>query len=381
MKLKTELHKETLAVHGQSGIDPLTKAINQPLYLSTTFERDKEDSSTFAYSRESHPNRHNLEATLAALEGGQRAFCFSSGLAAMSALLQSLKSGDHIILPKDIYFGAKHLVGDIWQRWNLNCTVVDLTQIENLQDAIQENTKLIWVETPSNPLLTIVDLSAVSKIAKQVGALSVCDNTLGTPMLQNPINFGIDVVMHSTTKSINGHSDVLGGALVFAKENEHSKRVATIQGSGGAVPSPFDCMMTLRGLQTLPLRVRQQCENAEFLCQYLKQHPAIEDVLYPGLASHPQHELAKSQMKSFGSVASLLIKGNEQQTRDVASALELIIEATSLGGTHTKIEHRHSIEGEGTQAPPNLLRVSFGIEHPMDLKADLEQALKRVIAC
>lgn len=376
---KIKYRQETLAVHGTATTDEATGSINQPLYLSTTFERGKNVSSDFAYSRESHPNRENLEATLALLEGGERAFCFSSGLAAMSALLQSLKAGDHIIIPRDIYFGAKNLIKNIWERWNLDCSIVDMTDLEQLKMALRDTTKLIWVESPSNPLISVVDLKKVAEIAHHCGALSVCDNTLGTPVLQNPIDFGMDVVMHSTTKAINGHSDVLGGVLVFAKDDVHCQRVKEIQASAGAVPSPFDCMMIQRGLQTLSLRVQKQCENAQILCDYLDQHEAVEHVYYPGLKSHPQHELAKHQMKGFGTVASFLVRGGEVEARSVASKLQLIFEATSLGGTHSKIEHRHSIEGAGTQAPPNLLRISFGIENAMDLKEDLEQALNQLL--
>jgi cystathionine gamma-synthase len=368
---------ETLSVHGTAGVEPHTGALNQPLYLSTTFQRDNDGtySRGFAYAREGNPNRQTLEMTLAQMEGGERAFCFSSGLAAISAMLQTLQAGDHVIFPHDMYFGAKKLMQQIWRRWNLQWSVVDMTDATNVRDALRENTKLIWIETPSNPLISIVDLAAIASIAREAGVLTACDNTLGTPVLQNPISFGIDVVMHSTTKYINGHSDIMGGVLIFAHESSVTKLVEEIQFEGGAVQSPFDCMMTMRGLQTMPLRVRAQCTNASLLSNYLYEHPAISDVYYPGLPSHPQHELAKTQMNDFGAMASIIINGDKKDAFAVTTKLKIIIQATSLGGTHSTIEHRHSVEGEGTLAAPNLLRMSFGIENAEDLKDDLAQAL------
>jgi cystathionine gamma-synthase len=368
---------ETLAVHGVAGLDTQTGALHQPLYLSTTYQRDDdgEYSRGYIYSRLGNPNRKTLEDTLAKLEHGACGLCFASGLAAFSAMLQALETGDHVIFPHDMYFGGKHLVQYNWQRWGLTWTSVDMTEPDNVRDALRPNTKMIWMETPSNPLITIIDLQAIADIARAAGALTVCDSTLGTPVLQNPLTLGIDVVMHSTTKYINGHSDVLGGALVFAQDGPVAERVRVIQEQGGAVPSPFDCMLIMRGLQTMPLRVREQCATALKLSHYLHDHPAIDNVYYPGLTSHPQHELAKRQMSAYGAMASILIHGDEKDAFEMMSRLKVFVQATSLGGTHSKIEHRFSVEGEQTQAAPNLLRVSFGIEHIDDLREDLEQAL------
>ena len=303
---------ETISVHAGRKVDPATGAVTPPIHLTTTFEREKngEYPKGFNYSRNTNPNRESLEECLAKLENGKYAAAFSSGSAAAMAILQSLHPGDHIVAPSDIYHGTKHLI-KIFERWNINSTFVDMTNIKNIEDAIQKNTKLIWIETPSNPLLKIIDIKKVSNIAKKINATTVCDNTWATPVLQNPLELNIDLVLHATTKYIGGHSDVLGGAVISKEENETFLFVREIQKSGGAVPSPFECWLVLRGIQTLPLRIREQSKSAMAVAEFLKSQNKVEKVHYPGLKEHPGHQLAKEQMKLFGGMLSFQVKGNK----------------------------------------------------------------------
>lgn len=370
-------HIETLAVHAGHQIDPGSAAVTAPIHLSTTFERSADGSyaAGYVYSRSDNPNRQALETCLAALEGGAAALAFSSGMAATTVVFQALATGDHVIVPDDVYFGTGKVAQEIFGRWGLTCSVVDLTNPNAVQTAIQPNTKLIWVETPSNPLLKITDIAAVSEIAHAAGAICVVDNTWPSPICQQPLRHGADVVMHSTTKYLGGHSDLLGGALIVGDNPELYARLRTIQQWGGAVPSPFDCWLLRRSITTLPYRIRAHCANAQQVVDFLQTHPAVAVVHYPGLASHPGHAVAKKQMADFGGMVSIQVHGDAARAAAVAGATKIFTQATSLGGVESLIEHRFSVEGPTSRTPPNLLRISIGLEHPADLVADLEQAL------
>jgi cystathionine gamma-synthase len=368
---------ETLAVHAGHTIDPATGAVATPIYLSTTFERDVEGtySRGHMYTRNSNPNRQMLETGIAALEGGKTAAAFSSGMAGAAAMFQALGPNDHVLAHADAYYGVTRLLRDIYQKWQLQVDSIDMADLGAVRNAIRPNTKLVWTETPSNPLLRIVDLAAVAELARNAGALSVCDNTWG-PVIQRPIDLGIDIVMHSTTKYFGGHCDVLGGILVARQESEFFSRVRSIQYSAGAVPSPFDCWLVLRGMRTIPWRMRAHCENAMKIAQHLASHPGVERVYYPGLPNHPGHEIAKRQMSMFGGMMSIEVKGGRDSAVNVAAKTRIFIRATSLGGVESLIEHRASIEGPGTTSPENLLRLSIGLENADDLIEDLDQALR-----
>ncbi len=369
---------ETLAVHAGHDVDPSTAAVTPPIHLSTTFARDPDGSyrAGFLYSRYTNPNRAALERCLTELEGGAAAAAFASGSAATMTLLQALGPGSHVIVPDDAYFGTIKLARDILGPWGLELSIVDMTDLEGVRAAMRRNTRLIWVETPSNPLLRVVDIAAVAAIAREGGALCAVDNTWGTPVLQRPLELGADVAMHATTKYLGGHSDVLGGALVFREIGDLHQRIAAIQMTGGAVPSPFECWLTLRGVRTLPIRVRAQSESARTLATFLANHPCVEAVHYPGLPSHPAHEIARKQMSGFGGMLSVQAGKDRAQSLAIAGRLRLFTQATSLGGTESLVEHRASVEGAGTRAPENLLRVSVGLEHIEDLEADFDQALR-----
>jgi cystathionine gamma-synthase len=371
---------ETRAVHAGRHIDPATGAVTMPIHLSTTFERSPagEYPLGFSYSREDNPNRRALEECLASLELGKAALCFSSGLAVATALVQGLEPGDHIIAPDDVYWGLRRVIGEVFGKWGIETTYADLTSIDDFHAALRPNTRLVWVETPSNPLMKITDLTAIAALSRQAGPniLTVCDGTFATPILQHPLDCGIDMVVHSTTKYISGHSDVVGGALITRHDNYLFERARKSQRYGGSVPSPFDCWLTLRGVDTLPLRVRAHSENAQRVAQYLKAHAAVEAVHYPGLPDHPGHKTAARQMSAFGGMLSFQVRGDRETALGVAARCRLFIRATSLGGAHSLIEHRASVEGPQSRTPQNLLRVSVGLEHPDDLITDLDQALR-----
>ncbi len=374
------MHFDTLAIQATHHPDPQTGAVIPPIHLSTKFERDEnyELVSEHGYSRFSNPNRNALEQALATLEGGAVGMAFSSGQAATMALLQALRPGDHVIMPRQCYFSTPMLLEQVFHPWGLTYTRVEMSDLDAVQAAIHENTRMIWIETPSNPLLTLSDLLWISQMAHEVGAIVVADNTWATPVLQRPLDFNCDVVMHSTTKYIGGHSDVLGGALVFKDaSHEMAGRVRLIQQMGGAVPSPFDCWLLMRGLKTLSIRVRAQQATAQLLAEFLEGHPAVDRVYYPGLESHPQYALAKQQMNGPGGMLSFDVKGDAQAALRVCANLKLFTKATSLGGTESLIEHRPTIEGIHTMAPQSSLRVSVGLEHIEDLIADMDQALKK----
>ena len=370
---------ETRAVHAGRHIDPATGAVTTPIHLSTTFERSPggEYPRGFSYSREDNPNRRALEECLAALEGGRQAICFSSGLAVVTALVQGLEPGDHIIAPDDVYWGLRKVIGEVFGKWGLETSYVDMTNIDDFHAALRANTRLVWVETPSNPLMKVTDLTAIAALTRQAGSniITVCDGTFATPVLQQPLDCGIDMVAHSTTKYLGGHSDVIGGALITRHDNYLFERARKSQRYGGSVPSPFDCWLTLRGIDTLPWRVRAQSANAMKVARFLAAHHAVEKVHYPGLSEHPGHKVAARQMSAFGGMLSFEVRGSRETALGVAAKCKLFIRATSLGGAHSLIEHRASVEGPDTRTPQNLLRLSIGLEHSDDLIADLAHAL------
>ena len=378
MNKPTKRRIETETVHMGNHIDPHTGAVVPPIVMSTTFAREADGSfpSGYVYTRSDNPNRHALEESLANLEGGARALAFSSGQAATNAVFQMLKSGDHVVIANEAYFGTPKLVREIFSHLGITASYVDMSNLAAVQAAMTAQTKIVWIETPSNPLLTISDIQAISEIAHQSGALLVADNTWASPLVQRPLAHGADIVMHSTTKYISGHTDVLGGALIFARNDEVTARAQMVQTLGGAVPSPFDCWLMMRGIRTLALRVRQQVASAQRVAEFLADHPAIERVNYPGLDSHAGHAIAARQMTNgFGGMLSFHVRGGADDAMALAARLQLFTRATSLGGIESLIEHRASIEGPTSTTPQNLLRVSIGIEHVDDLIDDLRQAI------
>ncbi len=376
---------ETLAVHAGHAIDPATGAVSAPIYLSTTFERDVEGtySRGFMYTRNNNPNREALEHGVSVLEGGEAAAAFGSGTAAAVALFQALAPGDHVLAHVDAYYGTSRLLREIFLRWGLQADFIDMSNLDEVKNALRPQTKLAWAETPSNPLLKIVDLAAVAEIVRGVNALCVCDNTWA-PVLQRPFELGSDLILHSTTKYFGGHCDVAGGIVIVKKDSEFFQRIRGIQYSGGAVPSPFDCWLILRGMRTLPWRMRAHSENAMKIAEFLAQHRKVARVHYPGLRSHPGHEIARRQMsirstkapdKLFGGMLSFEVKDGRDAAMSVAAKTKIFTRATSLGGVESLIEHRASIEGAGTTSPEGLLRLSIGLENADDLIEDLDQAL------
>jgi cystathionine gamma-synthase len=372
------VHFETLAVHAGSSPDPVTGAVMPGIQLSTTFERSPDGTfpSGFAYSRDANPNRQALEAAMARLEGGAAAVSFASGMAATTAVFQALAPGDHVVAPLDAYFGTAKLLGEHFVRWGLEVSYADMTDPAAIRAALRPRTRLVWTETPSNPTIAITDLRAVVEMAKSAGALTACDNTWATPFLQQPLSLGIDLVMHSTTKYLSGHSDVMGGVVVAREKSALSERLRSLQVAGGAVPSPFDCWLVLRGIRTLPWRMRAHCSSAQTVAEFLSSHPGVERVHYPGLAGDPGHRVAATQMAAAGGMLSLVVPGGRPRAFEVAARLALFTRATSLGGPESLVEHRASVEGARTRAPEGLLRLSVGLEHPDDLVADLDQALR-----
>ncbi|MDA9554861.1 aminotransferase class I/II-fold pyridoxal phosphate-dependent enzyme [Pelobium sp.] len=367
---------ETIAIHSGNKIDDTTKAAIQPIVLSTTFERGENGDypGGYVYSRADNPNRKSLEKVVASLENGIDACAFSSGNAAGMAVFQALEPGSHVICPDDMYHGLRNQLKQLFQGI-LTFDFIDFTNLELIFNHIKRETKLIWAETPSNPLLKLSDIETIAHIAKEHQLIFVVDNTFASPCCQQPLSLSADIVMHSTTKFLNGHSDVTGGVLVAKNNDDFWQKIRNVQSLGGAVPSPFDCYLITRGIKTMPYRIRGHVSNALALANFLENHPAVEAVYYPGLASHPQHELAKKQMLAFGGMLSFLLKGGEEKARQVINGLKLFTQATSLGGVESLIEHRYSVEGPDTKTPKNLLRVSVGLEHIDDLIADLEAVL------
>ena len=369
---------ETRAIRGGHSVDPATGAVSSPIHLSTTFERAPDGSypQGYIYSRTDNPNRAALEECLRDMEGGESAAAFSSGMAGITAVFQALSAGDHVVAPRDVYHGTARVLRGVMSRWNLDATFVDMTDLDLLRKAMRPSTRMVFVETPSNPLLKITDIAAVAQIAHEQGALCVCDNTWATPVLQRPLDLGADIVAHSSTKYLGGHGDVTGGVVVAAQSDGLFPNVRQVQQDAGSVPSPFDCWLLLRSIRTLPYRMRAHCENAAKVAAFLASHPKVLEVFYPGLPGHPGHEVARSQMAMFGGMLSVRISGGRDGAFGVASRTRLLTRATSLGSCESLIEHRASIEGSASETPDDLLRVSVGLENADDLVADLEQALE-----
>ena len=372
-----QMRFETRAIHSGAAVDETTGAIAPPIHLSTTFERTAEGEASrgYGYIRESSPTQARLEEALAAIDGGGAALAFASGMAAGAALLQALPPGSHVILPDDCYYGYRALAAEVFDRWGVSYDVVPMEDLDAVRDALRDSTRLIWSESPSNPLMKIVDLAALAEIAHERGALLLTDGTFATPALQRPIELGADVVLHSSTKYLGGHSDVQGGALVFRERGELHDAVLRIRTLVGGVTSPFNAWLVLRGIRTLAARMRVHSENAQAVARFLAEHPRVEAVYYPGLASHPGHELARRQMSAFGGMLSFLVRGGRAEALAVTAKTRLFTRATSLGGVESLIEHRASSEGPESRTPENLLRLSIGLEHPRDLIDDLASAL------
>ena len=377
MKPGKQYKFETLAVHAGHAVDVGTGAVTEAIQLSTTFERDADGgySRGFLYSRNHNPNRNGLEAALAALESGAASAAFSSGLAAVTAIFQGLKPGDHVIAPNDIYHGTANVLKHLFAKWGVTATFIDMTNLDGVHQALTPHTQIIWIETPSNPLLKCVDITAIAAIAHQHGARAVADNTFASPVLQQPLLLGCDMVMHSTTKYLGGRSDVLGGAVVSRLNDERFAQVRTAQLYGGAVPSPFDCWLVMRSLPTLPYRMQAHCANAQKVAEFLQQHAKVSVVHYPGLPDNPFHAVASKQMSGFGGMLSFEVKGGKESAMALAANVEIFTRATSLGGVESLIEHRASIEGPESKTPQGLLRVSVGLENADDLIDDLSEAL------
>jgi cystathionine gamma-synthase len=374
-------HIETVAVHAGSSNFTLSKDVTPALHLSTTFSRNEDGTtSEFMYSRNGNPNREMLQQKLAALEQCEFALAFASGLAAVNAILQNvLGPNSHLILPTDCYHGTKQLIQQNFTNWGISHSLVNMQDIVAIEAAIQTNTALIWIETPSNPKLDITDIEKVVTLAKQKNIIVVCDNTFATPLLQKPLQLGADIVMHSSTKYFGGHSDILGGVVCFNNNNTFAPKLIAYQKTAGAVPSPFDCWLLHRSLSTFPLRFAAQCNNAMQIASFLQTQLNVAAVYYPGLTTHANHTIAKKQMQfGFGAMVTILVKGGKKQAMQLANNLQLFKHATSLGGVESLIEHRRSVEGENAISPDNLLRLSIGIEHVQDLIDDLEKVLAAI---
>ena len=368
---------ETLAVHAGHTVDVGTGAVTEAIHLSTTFERDADGSYPrgFLYSRNHNPNRNALEAALAALEGGQGAAAFGSGLAAVTAVFQGLAPADHVIAPVDIYHGTANVLKHLFAKWGVTASFVDMTNLDAIRSALTPQTKIIWIETPSNPLLQCVDITAIAEIAHQHGARAIADNTFASPVLQQPLALGCDMVMHATTKYLGGRSDVLGGAVITRHDDQYFAQLRVAQLYGGAVPSPFDCWLVMRSLPTLPYRMQAHCANAAKVAEFLQQHNRVSAVHYPGLVDNAFHAVAAKQMSGFGGMLSFEVKGGKDAAMALAANVEIFTRATSLGGVESLIEHRASIEGPESRTPQGLLRVSVGLENADDLIDDLAGAL------
>jgi cystathionine gamma-synthase len=374
---------ESRAIHAGSEPDPTTGAVIPPIYATSTYKQDGVGGlrGGYEYSRSANPTRTALETCLAALEDGERGFAFASGLAAEDTLLRSVCApGDHVVIPDDAYGGTYRLFAKVEQRWGLEHTPAHVADAEAVAAAIRPGqTKVVWVETPTNPLLTVADIAAIADLAHDAGAILVVDNTFASPYLQQPLTLGADVVLHSTTKYCGGHSDVVGGALVV-RDLDLAERITFHQNALGAVPGPFDCFLTHRGLKTLALRMERHCDNAEAVVAHLAAHPAVSEVIYPGMPEHAGHEIASRQMRRYGGIVSFRVAAGEQKALEVCAATRVWTLGESLGGVESLIEHpgrmtHASVAGTDLEVPADLIRLSVGIETAEDLLADLDQAL------
>jgi cystathionine gamma-synthase len=369
---------ETIAVHAGAAVDPTTGALAPPIHLSTTFEHGPASEAIhgFLYVREKNPTQQRLEGAMAQLEGGIASLAFASGMAACSAILQTLEAGSHVIFGDDLYIDLRNLIRGFLPKWRIEVSEVDLSDLGALERAMRPNTRLLWAETPSNPLMKVADIAALAEIAHRGGARLLIDSTFATPMIQRPLGLGADIVLHSTTKYCGGHSDAQGGCLIV-KQRELLDQLFHVRSILGAVASPFNSWLVLRGLRSLACRMERHSANALAVAKALEESPAVERVCYPGLLSHPGHEIAARQMRGFGGMLSFLVSGGREEALHVAENLKLFVNATSLGGPESLIEHRASSEGKLSRAPANLLRLSIGLEHPDDLIEDLTRALAR----
>ena len=368
----------TRVIHAGQSPDPTTGAIIPPIYATSTYIQESPGvHKGYEYSRTGNPTRTALEECVAALEGAEYGLAFASGLAATTAMMSLFSPGDHIVAGDDLYGGTYRLFDKVLPRTGgLDFTYADTTDAASVEEALRPETRLLWVETPTNPLLKLVDLHAVAEIGRKRGVLTACDNTFATPWSQRPLEFGFDLVMHSATKYLNGHSDVVAGALVTTQEDEFWADIRRNRVNGGAILGPFEAWLLQRGMRTLFLRVRRSSESAMTIAKQFEGHPNLEAVLYPGLASHPGHEIAKRQMQGgYGGMLSLRVKGGEEGALAVVKKCNVFTRATSLGSVESLIEHRYSIEGKSSPIPKDLVRLSIGIESVDDLIADLEQAL------
>lgn len=375
----------TKVVHAGYRPDPATGAVNVPIYASSTFAQDSpgELRDGFGYARTGNPVRAALEASLATIEEGAFARAFSSGMAASDCALRvMLRPGDHVIIPDDAYGGTFRLIDKVFTQWNVDYTPVPLSDLEAVRAAVTSRTRLIWVETPTNPLLSIADITDIGELGKKNLVKVLVDNTFASPALQQPLTLGADVVLHSTTKYIGGHSDVVGGVLV-TNDEELDQAFGFLQNGAGAVPSPFDAYLTMRGLKTLVLRMQRHNENAIKVAEFLAEHPSVSAVLYPGLPSHPGHEVAARQMSGFGGMVSLRMRAGRPAAQDLCARTEVFTLAESLGGVESLIEQpsamtHASATGSQLEVPDDLVRLSVGIEDIGDLLCDLEQALNQL---
>jgi cystathionine gamma-lyase len=376
---------ETLAIHAGQRPDPTTGAVMTPVYLTSTYvQSGPGEHKGFEYSRTRNPTRDALQGCLAALEGGKHALAFASGLAATDAVFHLCDAGDHVVLSDDLYGGTFRLADKVFKRLGLELSFVDMSEPRSIEAQLRPNTKLLWTETPTNPMLKIVDLARVAEICHARGIVSVCDNTFATPFFQKPLDFGFDVVAHSMTKYLNGHSDVVAGALVTKRDDLHEK-LAFLQNAIGGVPGPLDCFLVLRGLKTLHVRMERHDANARAVAEVLRKHPRIEKVTWPGLEDHPQHALARKQMRGFGGMLTFVIKGGLPAARNFLRAVRIFACAESLGGVESLIEHpaimTHASVPPETRRKLGIddgfIRLSVGIEHAQDLIDDLHQALER----
>ena len=370
---------ETAAIHAGQEPEPAYGAVNVPIYQTSTYAQTAVgEFRGYDYARTGNPTRTALETAMAALEGGQGALCFASGMAAEATFFHLLKPGDHVVLGDDVYGGTYRLLSKVLAGWDLDFDTVDLTDLDAVRKAIREETRVVWCETPTNPLLKVVDLEAVAGIAHEAGAWLAVDNTFATPYLQRPIDLGADVVVHSSTKYLGGHSDVVGGAIVTT-DQDMRERLKFLQNAMGAVPGPMDCFLVLRGVKTLAVRMEAHCRNAGRIARFLEAHRKVKQVYYPGLPEHPGHDVAERQMRGFGGMVSFEAE-TEELALEVCRRTRLFFLAESLGGVESLIEHpgrmtHQSVAGSPLEVPATLVRLSVGIEHPNDLLEDLEQAL------
>ncbi len=388
MKKITRNHLETRTIHAGQSPDPATGAVMTPIYATSTYVQSAPgEHQGFEYSRTQNPTRLAYEKCLADLENADNGFAFSSGMAAIATLIETLQPGDHVVAMNDVYGGTFRLFEQVRKKTaGLEFTFVDFTDLAQVREAIRDNTKMLWVESPSNPLLRVVDLKAIADIGKKYQVLCVCDNTFATPIIQQPLDLGFDVVLHSATKYLGGHSDVISGIIAVRDNPNLSERLAYLQNALGAVPGPFDCFLALRGLKTLALRMERHSHNAQIIAQWLEKHPKVSKVYYPGLTSHPQHALASQQMRLFGGMISIELDANLKKTKKMLSHCQLFQLAESLGGVESLIEHPaimthatipQSIR-EASGITDSFIRLSVGIENSADLVADLQAALESI---